>query len=49
MYDWMQGGKAARDVVPLGYAGNPSEYENNRQSVEQVYSILCKYVAEAIS
>lgn len=45
---WLQGGKSARNVVPLGYAGNPAEYEKKLQNVEDIFSILCKYVAEAI-
>lgn len=45
---WMQGGNAIKDLVPLGYAGNPSEYEKVRHSVESVYTILCKHVAKAI-
>lgn len=46
---WLQGGETARNVVPLGYAGNPSKYEKKLQSIEDMYSILCKYVAEAIT
>jgi len=45
---WLQGGESARNVVPLGYAGNPSEYEKKLSSIEAMFSILCKYVAEVI-
>lgn len=48
MKEWLKGGKGVRSVVPLGYAGNPSVYETKLQSVEAIFSILCKYVASAI-
>ena len=46
--NWIQGGESARNVVPLGYAGNPSEYEKKLSSIEVMFSILCKYVAGVI-
>lgn len=48
MKEWLKGGKAVRKIVPLGYAGNPSLYEIKLQSVEDIFSILCKYVASVI-
>jgi creatinine amidohydrolase len=45
---WLKGGEATRELVPLGYAGNPSEYEKERLNAETTYSILCEYVARAI-
>lgn len=45
---WNQGAESARNVVPLGYAGNPSAYEEKLQSIKMIFPILCKYVAEKI-
>lgn len=48
MHKWFQGGEGVRDIVPLGYVGNPSQYAKKQQSVEGIYSILCRYVAQEI-
>lgn len=45
---WNEGGESARQVVPLGYAGNPSNYKKQLQNVYNVFNILCKYVADEI-
>lgn len=45
---WLQGGETARNLVPSGYAGNPSEYEKKMESVGTIFSILCRYVAKGI-
>lgn len=45
---WHREAESARNVVPLGYAGNASAYEEKLQSIKMIFQILCKYVAEKI-
>jgi creatinine amidohydrolase len=45
---WMQGGASAKSVVPLGYAGDPAQYEKMIPTVTDMFSILCSFVAEEI-
>lgn len=45
---WLQGGTTAKNVVPLGYAGNPAQYEKMIPTVTDMFSVLCSYVAGEI-
>lgn len=44
---WMAGGEASKQVVPLGYAGNPAGYENYTH-LETLFAILTGYYAQEI-
>lgn len=39
MRKWLQGGEATREVVPLGYAGNPTGYEAVSKHVEEMLDL----------
>jgi len=46
--NWFAGGEEARKVVPLGYAGNPADYEKQLKNVGRIYEILCEHIAERL-
>ena len=41
-------GEAVKEVVPLGYAGNPAGYKEALPGIEEIFEILCKFVASEI-
>lgn len=45
---WLAGGKDVRNVVPLGYAGNPAGYKKKISVVESIFDILVDYCADKI-
>lgn len=45
---WLAGGEDVKNVVPLGYAGNPANYEKNNSIVEPLFDILSQYCANKI-
>lgn len=49
MTQWLEGGEAARKVVPLGYAGNPAQFMEQAPTVEAIFDLLCKYIANYIA
>ena len=54
MKKWLQGGEAAKEVVPLGYAGNPAGYEAVSKHVEemldlQVADIVSKMLKDTVT
>ena len=48
MKKWLQGGQATREVVPLGYAGNPAGYEAVSKHVEEMLAVQVEDIAERI-
>lgn len=49
MKKWLQGGESTREVVPLGYAGNPAGYEMVSKHVEEMLSLQAEDIAKRIS
>lgn len=45
---WIAGGEAVKNVVPLGYAGNPAGYEKKISTGEAIFEILADYCAKKI-
>lgn len=45
---WSQGGDATREVVPLGYAGNPAGYETVSRHVEDMIELQVADIASRI-
>lgn len=45
---WLAGGESTKEVVPLGYAGNPAGYEEKISSVIGIFDILGEYLAKKI-
>lgn len=45
---WSMGGEKVRDIVPLGYAGNPSEFIGKKDCIDKTMNILSKYYAKCI-
>ena len=48
MKKWLQGGEATKEVVPLGYAGNPAGYEMVSRHVEEMLKLQTEDIAERI-
>lgn len=48
MQKWLQGGEAAKEVVPLGYAGNPAGYESVSKHVEEMLELQSEDIAGRI-
>ncbi|MBE5878252.1 MAG: creatininase family protein [Lachnospiraceae bacterium] len=48
MKKWLQGGEATKEVVPLGYAGNPAGYEMVSRHVEEMLKLQAEDIAERI-
>lgn len=48
MNQWLQGGDATREVVPLGYAGNPAGYEAVSRHVEEMIELQVSDIASRI-
>lgn len=46
---WLKGGEFAKSVVPLGYAGNPAQFEAMLPIVTKLFDILCKSIAKEIT
>ena len=45
---WLQGGDSTKEVVPLGYAGNPAGYEAVSKHVEEMLKLQVTDIAERI-
>lgn len=45
---WFAGGEGVKEVVPLGYAGDPVAYQKKIDSMRRVFDIMCTYAAERI-
>ncbi len=45
---WLLGGEATKEVVPLGYAGNPAGYEMVSRHVEEMLALQSEDIAEKI-
>ena len=45
---WLQGGEATKEVVPLGYAGNPAGYEAVSKHVEEMLRLQVEDIASRI-
>lgn len=48
MKKWLQGGEAIKEVVPLGYAGNPAGYEAVSKHVEEMLRLQAEDIAGRI-
>lgn len=48
MRKWRQGGETTREVVPLGYAGNPAGYEAVSRHVEEMLKLQSADIANRI-
>lgn len=48
MQKWLQGGEATKEVVPLGYAGNPAGYEAVSKHVEEMLELQSEDIADRI-
>ena len=48
MKKWLQGGASTREVVPLGYAGNPAGYEVVSKHVEEMLELQVEDIANRI-
>ena len=48
MKKWLQGGEATREVVPLGYAGNPAGYMTVSKHVEEMLQLQVEDIAGRI-
>ena len=48
MKKWLQGGASTREVVPLGYAGNPAGYETVSRHVEEMLELQVADIANRI-
>ena len=48
MKKWLLGGEATKEVVPLGYAGNPAGYEMVSKHVEEMLALQVEDIAEKI-
>lgn len=48
MMKWLQGGTSTKEVVPLGYAGNPAGYEAVSKHVEEMLNLQAKDIADRI-
>lgn len=46
---WLQGGASTREVVPLGYAGNPAGYEIVSKHVEEMLALQAEDIAMRIA
>ena len=46
---WLQGGEATKEVVPLGYAGNPAGYEAVCRHVEEMLQLQAEDIASRIA
>lgn len=45
---WLQGGESTKEVVPLGYAGNPAGYEAVSKHVEEMLKLQVEDIAGRI-
>lgn len=48
MKKWLQGGESTREVVPLGYAGNPAGYEAVSAHVEEMLKLQVNDIVSRI-
>ena len=48
MKKWLQGEDETREVVPLGYAGNPAGYEAVSKHVEEMLRLQVEDIAGRI-
>ena len=48
MKKWLQGGESTRQVVPLGYAGNPAGYEAVSKHVAEMLALQVEDIAGRI-
>lgn len=48
MKRWLRGGDATKEVVPLGYAGNPADYEKVSRHVEEMIELQVTDIADRI-
>lgn len=48
MKKWRLGGEATKEVVPLGYAGNPAGYETVSKHVEEMLGLQAEDIANGI-
>ncbi len=48
MKKWLQGGESTKEVVPLGYAGNPAGYEMVSKHVEEMLKLQAEDIAGRI-
>ncbi len=48
MKKWLQGGEAVKEVVPLGYAGNPAGYKAVSKHVEEMVRLQVEDIAGRI-
>jgi len=48
MKKWLQGGEATREVVPLGYAGNPAGYMAVSKHVEEMLQLQVEDIVDRI-
>ncbi|MBQ7919454.1 MAG: creatininase family protein [Lachnospiraceae bacterium] len=48
MKKWLQGGESTREVVPLGYAGNPAGYQVVSKHVEEMLALQSADIAMRI-
>jgi len=48
MKKWLKGGEATREVVPLGYAGNPAGYEAVSKHVKEMLDLQAEDIAGRI-
>ena len=48
MKKWLKGGDSTREVVPLGYAGNPAGYETVAKHVEEMLNLQVEDIASRI-
>lgn len=46
---WLQGGETTKEVVPLGYAGNPAGYETVGRHVEEMIDLQVTDIAKRIA
>lgn len=46
---WLQGSEATKEVVPLGYAGNPAGYETVSKHVEEMLRLQSEDIANRIN
>lgn len=45
---WLQGGESTKEVVPLGYAGNPAGYKAVYKYVGEMLMLQATDIAERI-
>jgi creatinine amidohydrolase len=48
MKKWLAGGETTKEVVPLGYAGNPAGYQAVAKHVEEMLDLQAEDIADRI-